>query len=183
MQIYILIAKTQAISNSCKNHSHLMYASHLKNNYVGHMRYSHLYDLKSHGRALIHNFWMIFVSTDHSTALNSPSVRIFVSVQEKEIDESNIQQEPFIKFLQIPVVSDISFQQVFTGFMLHQHMIICTYALALFCFFLLLMHCCISYKIPEKEVKEGICSWTVLSIGTPFDSSKYSMQPQKLHII
>ena len=85
--------------------------------------------------AVIHNLWMIFVSTDHSTALNSPSVRIFVSVQEKEIDESNIQQEPFIKFLQIPVVSDISFQQVFTGFMLHQHMIICTYALALFWFF------------------------------------------------
>ena len=71
--------------------------------YAGHMRYSRLCALKSHGWAVIHNFQMIFVSTDHSTALNSPSVRVFVSVQEKEIDESNIQQEPFIKFLQIPV--------------------------------------------------------------------------------
>ena len=59
--------------------------------YAGHMRYSRLCALKSHGWAVIHNFWMIFVSTDHSTALNSPSVRVFVSVQEKEIDESNIQ--------------------------------------------------------------------------------------------
>ena len=31
MYIEILMAKTQAISNSCKNHSYLMYASHWKN--------------------------------------------------------------------------------------------------------------------------------------------------------
>ena len=32
MYIEILIAKTQAISNSCKNHSYLMYAGHWKKN-------------------------------------------------------------------------------------------------------------------------------------------------------
>ena len=52
MWIEILIAKTQAVSNSCRNHSYLMYArkKNLKIFYVGHWRYSHLSVLELHGQ-------------------------------------------------------------------------------------------------------------------------------------